>query len=118
MQFSESQIRHWFKTPVVGVSDSNESTSSNVHLYADPSTFITETPLLYADCEGLDGDERGIEMTEALGDPLLHASQDINWGGNPENGGVWTRREVTKTLFPRMLYIFSDVVVFIQFNRR
>jgi hypothetical protein len=29
-----------------------------VHLYLDPSTFLSEAPILYADCEGLDGGER------------------------------------------------------------
>jgi hypothetical protein len=30
-------------------------TSADVHLYADPVRFDKRTPLLYADCEGLDG---------------------------------------------------------------
>ncbi|CAM1501617.1 Fc.00g036010.m01.CDS01 [Cosmosporella sp. VM-42] len=129
-QFSKSQFKSLFKTPVVGDSVSNQSTSSNVHLYADPETFFDENPILYADCEGMDGDEVPTEMKKTLanaedsGDPLPHASQasgldsqDIVWEKKPGNGSVWTRKEITKTLFPRILYIFSDVVVFIPFNK-
>jgi ABC-type transport system involved in cytochrome bd biosynthesis fused ATPase/permease subunit len=43
--------------PVVGVSgkEGEVSTSEDVHLYLDPSSFLSEAPILYADCEGLDG---------------------------------------------------------------
>jgi hypothetical protein len=44
--------------PVVGVSGREVPTSEDVHLYVDPATFFSTTPLLYADCEGLDGGER------------------------------------------------------------
>jgi hypothetical protein len=130
LQFSDFLFRNQFKTPAVGESGSRQSTSSNVHLYADPQTFLSENPILYADCEGIDGDEIPTEMTKALasasapGDPLSDTvqspeldSQDIAWSKKPRHSGAWTRREITKTLFPRILYIFSDVVVFIPFNR-
>ncbi|KAI4641434.1 uncharacterized protein J4E78_010406 [Alternaria triticimaculans] len=32
-------------------------TSADVHLYADPMSTDSRTPLLYADCEGLEGGE-------------------------------------------------------------
>lgn len=32
-------------------------TSGDVHLYADPKTAYTRLPMLYADCEGLQGGE-------------------------------------------------------------
>ncbi|KAJ4183357.1 hypothetical protein NW755_009848 [Fusarium falciforme] len=130
LQFSNFLFRNQFKTPAVGESGSRQSTSSNVHLYADPQTFLSENPILYADCEGIDGDEIPTEMTKSLAsasdpnDPLSDAvqspeldSQDIAWSKKPRHSGAWTRREITKTLFPRILYIFSDVVVFIPFNR-
>src|SRR5947207_486863 len=47
-----------YPSPVVGVPGEELPTSEDVHLYVDPSTSATETPLLYADCEGLDA-ERG-----------------------------------------------------------
>jgi hypothetical protein len=44
-------------------------------------------------------------------------SRDITWEKEPSKGGIWTRKEITKTLFPRILYIFSEVVVFVPYNR-
>jgi hypothetical protein len=45
-------------SPVVGSSrDNHTPTSGDVHLYADPSTSAGEFPMLYADCEGLEGGE-------------------------------------------------------------
>ncbi|KAL6411018.1 hypothetical protein AUP68_07453 [Ilyonectria robusta] len=129
-KFSNSPLKSLFKTPAVGDSGSLQSTSSNVHLYADPETFLNETPLLYTDCEGMDGDKVPAEMKMSVAgtadslDSLPYASQtsgfdsqDIAWEKKPGNGGSWTRKEITKTLFPRILYIFSDVVVFIPYNR-
>lgn len=73
----------------------------------------------------MDGDEIPVETKEPLAgasassDPLPHASQipeldsqDIIWSKMPRNAGAWTRKEITRILFPRILYIFSDVVVF------
>ncbi|TKA79397.1 hypothetical protein B0A49_02614 [Cryomyces minteri] len=47
-----------FATPVVGTVGQDVPTSDGVHLYLDPPTSSSETPILYADCEGLDGGER------------------------------------------------------------
>ncbi|RSL58690.1 hypothetical protein CEP54_007630 [Fusarium duplospermum] len=132
-KFADPLVRKYFKTPAVGDSGSCQSTSSNrssnVHLYADPRTFQTRSPILYAECEGIDGDETPAEMGKSLtdasasSDPLSHASQilelgshDIIWSKMPRNSGACTRKEIIKTLFPRILYIFSDVVVF-SFSR-
>lgn len=47
------------QTPIVGlVQNQHVPTSGEVHLYWDPSTFNTNRPLLYADCEGLGGGSR------------------------------------------------------------
>ncbi|KAI9893878.1 MAG: hypothetical protein M1814_005431 [Vezdaea aestivalis] len=44
------------ETPVPGKTDDELTpTSGNVHLYPDPKTIESKWPLLYADCEGLDG---------------------------------------------------------------
>lgn len=40
-----------FSSPLVGSVNDNIPVSADVHLYADPETFLTDTPLLYADCE-------------------------------------------------------------------
>ena len=47
-----------FDTPVVGAIGSSFPTSTDVHLYMDPSTASSDFPVLYADCEGLEGGER------------------------------------------------------------
>ncbi|KAI8649356.1 hypothetical protein NCS56_01483700 [Fusarium sp. Ph1] len=124
-KFSDPLSANHFKTPAVGDSGCLQSASSNVHLYVDPRTFRTRSPLLYAECEGMDGDEIPAEMKKPLAgalasnDPLPHASQipepgsqDIIWSKMPRHTGTWTRKEITRILFPKILYVFSDVVVF------
>jgi hypothetical protein len=46
-----------FPSPVTGSINDNIPTSGDVHLYSDPATYFSATPMLYADCEGLDGGE-------------------------------------------------------------
>src|ERR1700712_1172075 len=46
------------QSPVVGRPGIDVPTSEDVHLYSDPPTAYSQTPLLYADCEGLEGGER------------------------------------------------------------
>ncbi|TIA13191.1 hypothetical protein D6C80_06414 [Aureobasidium pullulans] len=45
-----------FDTPVVGAVGNTSPTSTDVHLYVDPPTADSDHPILYADCEGLEGD--------------------------------------------------------------
>ncbi|CEF77784.1 unnamed protein product [Fusarium graminearum] len=119
-KFSSSPLRNLFETPTVGDSGSTDSTSSNVNLYSDPDSFLKENPLLYADCEGMDGDEMPAAMRNTPPSAFQTwglDARDITWETEPGNGGIWTRRVITKTLFPRILYIFSDVVVFVPHNR-
>ncbi|RSM02198.1 hypothetical protein CDV31_011042 [Fusarium ambrosium] len=126
-KFSNSFPTNHFKTPAVGDPGSLQSTSSNVHLYVDPRTFQTRSPILYAESEGMNRDDIPTEMKKfqvgasASRDPLSRTSQmselnsqDIIWSKMPK--GAWTRKDIIRTLFPRILYIFSDVVVF-PFNR-
>ena len=40
------------------INDDNVPVSANVHLYADPKSFLTAAPIFCADCEGLEGGER------------------------------------------------------------
>src|SRR5436305_12256271 len=47
-----------FKTPISGsVKDDRSPTSGDVHLYIDPQSAFSDLPMLYADCEGLEGGE-------------------------------------------------------------
>ncbi|KAL7755626.1 hypothetical protein ACKLNR_014153 [Fusarium oxysporum f. sp. zingiberi] len=127
IKFSSSPLSNLFRTPAVGAAGSLNSTSSNVHLYADPETFLTDRPMLYVDCEGMDGDEipagmrykqdsNGVDFEYAQSFTHIN-TQKIQWGEKMEDRNQLTRKYVTKTLFPRILYIFSDVVVYIPFNR-
>jgi hypothetical protein len=131
-------VAYRFPSPVTGSINDNIPTSGDVHLYSDPATYYTATPMLYADCEGLDGGEnvpRGARYkhrddaapptarpSSSRNDPtfrkklrkVAHSSQrDITWATTPET----RKREYAVTqLYPRLLYTFSDVVVFVLRN--
>ena len=107
-----------FPAPVSG-SPTHDSipTSADVHLYCDPATGERERPILYADCEGLDAGERtpmgahirrnkGVDNSKRSG---LRA-RPLEWA----LGGEKTTRQYAVThLYPRLLYTFSDVVVYV-----
>jgi len=138
-----------FPSPVTSSNNDRIPTTGDVHLYADPLTYHTRSPLLYADCEGLDGGEaipkglrhRAKDKHEAPVLPSVlgsrssgtdrssiyfeskkklkknrHGSErDIVWAVTPET----KKREYAVTqLYPRLLYTFSDVVVFVLRNPR
>jgi hypothetical protein len=97
-----------------------------VHLYADPSTIRTQHPVLYADCEGLDGGEKPPLATQsrkhhASGKLVGEATKKVLGGGKRilewATSDVKSGREyAVKHLYPRLLYTFSDVVVFVLKN--
>lgn len=117
-----------FPSPVVRSVNDNIPVSANVHLYADPHTISTDTPLLYADCEGLEGGEsppktevykkqdRSPESGPRKRDKKKNnkVSRKISWAmGDKEK----SKREYAVTeLYPKVLYTFSDVVVFVLHN--
>ena len=129
-----------FPSPVVGSVNDSIPVSANVHLYGDPHTISTDTPVLYADCEGLEGgesapkaeafksQERALDMHSPHGFPSEFStrkrerrykkgngvSRKIAWAlGDKEK----SKREYAVTeLYPRVLYTFSDVVVFVLRN--
>ncbi|KAJ4391044.1 hypothetical protein N0V93_004658 [Gnomoniopsis smithogilvyi] len=147
-----------FPSPVTSSTNDMVPTTGDVHLYADPLSYYTKLPILFADCEGLDGGEatpRGLRAKVKQGDfnsipdiaasisgmslarpPRLsnrtsantvpksskklrkrrHGTQrDIAWAVTPET----KKREYAVTqLYPRLLYTFSDVVVFVLRNPR
>ncbi|KAF6832216.1 hypothetical protein CPLU01_06315 [Colletotrichum plurivorum] len=150
-----------YPSPVTSSNNDRLPTTGDVHLYADPKTYNTQTPVLYADCEGLDGGEtipRGLrhrakekedvaigllnDVTNVMSKGGLrlqksgssrppsvvetssrrklhksrHASQrDIVWAVTPETK---KREYAVMRLYPRLLYTFSDVVVFVLRNPR
>ncbi|THV63889.1 hypothetical protein D6D28_10317 [Aureobasidium pullulans] len=116
-----------FDTPVVGTSGHDLCpTSTDVHLYVDPTTAGTDHPILYADCAGLEGGTQEPFAAEAIakraiktisgasGHSFHHVSErDIIWADKP-----WkkTREFAVRELYPRLLYTFSDVIVFVLKN--
>jgi hypothetical protein len=123
-------------SPVVGsVHTENVPTSGDVHLYADPQTYTGEYPLIYADCEGLEGGENLPVSAQYLGSPrIAHRKsiratsqkkhpkmnkvvrgppRDLIWADSPERS---KRQFAVTNLYPRLLYTFSDVTVFVLRN--
>jgi len=122
-------------TPVIGSRTDHLPTSEDVHLYLDPRTAFTKHPILLADCEGLDGGDR-----EPLGAKLKSQSrkedEEIarNYDGLFDSQRVayecelqWSMTESNKPrsrgfavthVYPRLLYAFSDVIVFVLKNHR
>ncbi|EGX50997.1 hypothetical protein AOL_s00054g733 [Orbilia oligospora ATCC 24927] len=86
------------------------ATTGEVNLYADPSTIGTSTPLFLADCEGIGGDVASVA-----------SSYQTKWYGldGKSNQKVYyfgdqiDRKQVIKDIYPRLLYIFSDVICYV-----
>lgn len=116
-------------SPVIGVSGKHVPTSEHVHLYPDPASSLSQTPLLYADCEGLDGGEREPVATNlriakwqrkharaALVPNGPHCvDREIHWAKSRAHR---TRNFAVSSFYPRVLFTFSDVVVFVHRNAR
>ncbi|KAL9049151.1 MAG: hypothetical protein Q9162_007370 [Coniocarpon cinnabarinum] len=153
------QEQKQFPYPVVGhVADEHTPTSGDVHLYADPGTYFGHSPMLYADCEGLQGGEKnpvgamfkenekkekteskswldhrsnhdlsneaGRRASKATEEPhkrnrlrrsKRNDSRRLEWAVNDETR---KRGYAVAELYPRLLYTFSDCVVFVIRNVR
>lgn len=140
-----------FPSPVAGSINTHSPTSGDVHLYSDPGSYHSKFPLLYADCEGMDGGEKipiGAQQARATDHSIWNvkastssstiptASTDVkptklqsNKIPNKDKGGrrylKWAnnaekckREFAVKNLYPRILYAFSDIVVFVLRNDR
>lgn len=118
-----------YPSPVVGSAINDKvPTSGDVHLYADPASFSTERPILYADCEGLEGGETvpygsqsrsrsgsGSKKNKKLQKVMNTRPRIIAWANDEKT----RKREYAVTeLYPRLLYTFSDVVVFVLRNAK
>ncbi|CAM1500480.1 Fc.00g096420.m01.CDS01 [Cosmosporella sp. VM-42] len=111
-----------FPAPVTGLTGDNIPTTGDVHLYSDPGTVNAQRPILYADCEGFTGGEnppRGLRRSKtnkSINDPQQLArkvsklSNHLAWARDPKRQ---SREYAVMSLFPRILYTFSDVVVFV-----
>lgn len=101
-------------------------TSEDVHLYADPITAITEAPIFFADCEGLSGGERE-PMSAKVRWQLMNTSsanthlpqpiseRELGW---TDMNSLRSREFAVTDLYPRLLYTFSDVIIFVLKNLR
>ena len=117
--------RESYQTPVVGsIKHDHIPTSGDVHLYADPQTFRTAKPVLYADCEGLQGGERepkgarsrissASKVRQRFCQLYQASDREITWATTSEKR---SRQFAVAYLYPRLLYTFSDVVVFVLKN--
>lgn len=112
-----------FPSPVIGsVLDDTRTTSGNVNLYIDPAHHSDPLPIFFADCEGFEGGERAPlgsqyqQSTQRSKDEQPSAwvnTRPIKWADSDEH----RRREYAVTvLYPRILYSFSDCVVFVLRN--
>ena len=122
-----------FPSPVVGAAGLDLPTSGDVHLYSDPQTSKSNNPILFADCEGLEGGERvplgarfkrkdkasNIGRTgssEKKVQRAQHTSErEITWA---DSNAKKSREFAVTQLYPRLLYTFSDVIVFVLKNPR
>jgi hypothetical protein len=135
-----------FPSPVAGSINSHSPTSGDVHLYADPGTYHTQLPRLYADCEGIDGGEKipagaqcqqndtapsksgrvrsgsintqsiyGMKPPKKLRKAYKSVKRDVQWANTPDR---CKREFFVKNLYPRVLYAFSEIVVFVLRNDR
>lgn len=114
---TQSETQSTDEAPGVGSStgtlDSCTATSGEVSLYKDPSTFGSASPILYADCEGLEGGKPVCSKYQKEwskhGKSYLMKSKDSN--GHPID-----RKSAVRNLYPRFLYIFSDIICFVSKN--
>jgi hypothetical protein len=118
-----------FETPVVGAAGADVATSEDVHLYLDPvsSSIASQAPLLFADCEGLEGGERdpaGAKFKKKMASAQNNAygglrkptsERELAWADTPKKQ---SRDFAVAHLYPRLLYTFSDVIVFVLKNPR
>lgn len=126
-QSVNTENRNMFPSPIVGsVVNDTVPTSGDVHLYADPSTHAEQLPILYADCEGFEGGERvplgarsrhrrqlSDQESRDPSKPSHVHSRTIEWANSEE---ARQREYAVTRLYPRLLYTFSDCVVFVLRN--
>ncbi|KAK8072958.1 FabD/lysophospholipase-like protein [Apiospora saccharicola] len=127
----------FFPTPVVGPRGAHLPTSEDVHLYLDPRTCDSPGPLLYADCEGLEGGEReplGAKFrrmrrahkdnpneseaeaeAQARKASKIISERELEWASESRTR---SREFAVTNLYPRLLYTFSDTIVFVLRNPR
>ena len=113
------------QTPVISdMAEAHNPTSSDVHLFSDPATRMTTRPLLFADCEGLNGgtkDPQAVVSVAGAGKNLRSAFRRMRSRRVKVVGmrmGQRSRAWIVKDLYPRILFTFSDLVCYVTRNLR
>ncbi|KAI1771432.1 hypothetical protein F4818DRAFT_454557 [Hypoxylon cercidicola] len=124
-----------YPTPIIGPRVGHLPTSDDVHLYLEPRTADSSGPLLYADCEGLEGGEREPQsaffkrkhraetskMASTESDffrTQIGSERELRWANDARVTRARSREFAVENLYPRLLYTFSDVIVFALRNPR
>ncbi|KAK3900585.1 hypothetical protein C8A05DRAFT_17128 [Staphylotrichum tortipilum] len=105
------------EAPVAGAQSGSSaliSTTGEVNLYLDPNTFGSESPIFYADCEGMLGSSNPVASQHQT--QWMHRSE--RYLVETEDGKPVDRSTAAKTLYPRFLYMFSDVVCYVTRSTR
>jgi hypothetical protein len=86
----------------------------------EPRNAVSETPLSFADCEGLLGGERmpiSAKLRQSAKDsgkstslPTLISKRELAWA---DSISLRSRQYAVTNMYLRLLYTFSDVIVFL-----
>ncbi|OAQ83700.1 patatin-like phospholipase domain-containing protein [Purpureocillium lilacinum] len=110
---SESDMEN----PVAAHSGRVKLANSGVHLFADISTALSDRPLLYADCEGLFGENPTAsgELDEFVAESIDSLRQIGKWITRPFscNHRFLEREDFVQDEYPRILYPFSDILCYV-----
>ncbi|KAH6988598.1 hypothetical protein EDB80DRAFT_816998 [Ilyonectria destructans] len=98
------------ESPLAAIADGTpcRSTTGEVNLYADLATFATDSPILFADCEGFDGTEPLAAQYQSRWHSKDIRYQDYRIGESSIH--TTDRAKAAREIYPRFLYIFSDVI--------
>jgi hypothetical protein len=114
----------YVQRPIVGKPKNQDTpTSGDVHLFKDPSTYHTDRPCFYADCEGLDGgsklpigERKILNIKKAVGEFKISRPREIKlrWAVKEKLSREW----MVGNFYPRVLFTFSDIVCYVTKNFR
>ena len=100
--------------------------TGDTHLYVDPSTASDSLPLLYVDTEGLDGGDfqpqrlkrqnQQDESHKARRARAIFSTRPREIHYSTSNTEAQSRQWTVQQLYPRLLYTFSDVIIFVMKN--
>jgi hypothetical protein len=89
-------------------------TTGEVNLYLDPETFGSAKPHFFADCEGM----LGTEPAAAQYQKDWFRTARRRYPLEPKNGKQFDRKTAVMDIYPRFLYIFSDVICMVTKNQK